>query len=341
MNGAVFGGRATRAEFQPVFERAQHILSKTFGMELHEIMSRAERDRADAAREGAQVPDGEANVTGIKKKGTCHAGRWCRLTCCFVATTVSSKQYILRSTLDSTIIEAASVFDIEIEDAEKAELALWQPNSEECRPEYTLLTWRHGSADQLGMAGILHVILALILVNGRVLTDSKRLVSLSQGFLKCAAVQLRTYLKRLRLPMGSAVPSNASSQLMKPLTIDAHLAQLVKQNYLDKQKTSLASTQGAQKRGRGGGVLGGADEGDASFEWKWGTRAIAEIGEEGVGSFVVDFMDGIERERGDRRAEEDGARGSSRQEREMGEKRKDKILTAIGRAAGGGLVPYT
>jgi melanoma-associated antigen len=153
-------------------------------------------------------------------------------------------------------------------------------------------------------------------------------------------VQLRTYLKRLRLPPGSAIPSNATSQTVKPLTIDAYLAQLVKQSYLDKQKTSLASTQGGQKRARGGGAVGGGDDGDASFEWKWGTRAIAEIGEEGVGGFVVDFMDGIERERENRRAEEDGVRESTKKEKESTGKRKEKLLIAIGRAAGGGLVPF-
>lgn len=86
------------------------------------------------------------------------------------------------------------------------------------------------------------------------------------------------------------------------------------------------------------GVVGGGEDGDASFEWKWGTRAIAEIGEEGVGAFVVDFMDSIEREREDRR--EEYSRGNSRKERERIEKRKEKLFAAIGRAAGGGLVPF-
>ena len=257
-----------------------------------------------------------------------------------VAATASSKQYILRSILDSTIIEASSVYDIEIEDAEKAELALWQPNNEDSRPEGTLFTWKYGNTDQLGMAGVLHVILALILVNGRVLTDSESTLPFISPFtFKLSPVQLRTYLKRLRLPMGSAMPSNVTSQALKPLTIDMYLAQLVKQSYLDKQKTSLASTQGGQKRARGGGVVAGGEDGDASFEWKWGSRAIAEIGEEGVGAFVVDFMHGIERERETKR-EEDGARGNSRKEREGMEKRKEKLSTAIGRAAGGGLVPF-
>lgn len=142
-------------------------------MELHEIMTRAEKDKADAARDGAQAPEGELNMAGVKKKGRYNTSSYTPLTFCLLVGTASSKQYILRSILDSTILEAASVYDIEIESAEKAELALWQPNNEDCRPMGTLLTWKHGSTEQLGMAGVLHVILALILVNGRVLTDSE------------------------------------------------------------------------------------------------------------------------------------------------------------------------
>lgn len=141
--------------------------------------------------------------------------------------------------------------------------------------------------------------------------------------------------------MGSAIPSSSSPNTLKPLTIDAYLTQLLKQSYLDKQKTSLASAQGGgQKRARGGAAAGGGEDGDTSFEWKWGTRAIAEIGEEGVGAFVADFMESIERERESRRADEEGAGGSGRQQREKLEKRKEKLVTAIGRAAGGGLVEF-
>jgi hypothetical protein len=73
------------------------------------------------------------------------------------------------------MIEAASVCDVEIEEAERAEMELWYPNEDERRPEGTLIAWKHASADQLGATGVLHVILALILVNGRLLTDSKRI----------------------------------------------------------------------------------------------------------------------------------------------------------------------
>ncbi|KAF8509864.1 hypothetical protein BU17DRAFT_55814, partial [Hysterangium stoloniferum] len=234
------------------------------------------------------------------------------------AAVVSSKQYVLRSILDPIIIEAVSVHDDEIEEAEKKEIAEWFPQDESRQPEGTLVAWRDGGDDQLTMAGILHVLLAIILVNGRVLTD----------------MQLGTYLKRLRLPFGSTIPTNSQLLATKPLTIDALLAQFVRQSYLDKQKTSLATGHGTQKRGRGGG-----EEGNASFEWKWGTRAIAEISEESIGAFVVDFMDDIEQERESRRADEDG-RGHNKGGSTKVAKRKEKLSTAIGRAAGGGLEPY-
>jgi melanoma-associated antigen len=41
----------------------------------------------------------------------------------------------------------------------------------------SVIAW--GSSDQLGVVGILYVILALILVNGRVLSDSTRPFSIS------------------------------------------------------------------------------------------------------------------------------------------------------------------
>lgn len=146
-------------------------------MELHEIMSRAERDKADAARDGANAQGGETTAPGLKRKGVSpqlsakysHQIESHRL----LATTASSKQYILRSTLHPAVIEAASVCDVEIEHAERAEIAVWHPNRDDHRPEGTLIAWKHANADQLGATGVMHVILALILVNGRVLSDSK------------------------------------------------------------------------------------------------------------------------------------------------------------------------
>lgn len=97
----------------------------------------------------------------------------------FSATTASSKQYILRSTLHPTLIEAASVWDADIEAAEREDIKNLYAKEGDRRPEGTLIAWKHAGSEQLGATGVLHVILALILVNGRVLTDSEHILFLS------------------------------------------------------------------------------------------------------------------------------------------------------------------
>jgi hypothetical protein len=76
--------------------------------------------------------------------------------------------------------------------------------------------------------------------------------------------------------------------------LDNILNHLHRQSYLDRFKTSFggqsqapAATQG-KRRGR----ADDADREDAnnSYEWKWGSRALAEIGEVAVVSFISQFM---------------------------------------------------
>lgn len=152
-------------------------------------------------------------------------------------------------------------------------------------------------------------------------------------------VQLRTYLKRLQLPLEAHPPTTVSGPAGYKTTIDAYLAQLIKQSYLEKQKANATGSQGGQKRMRGGAAVGG-DNNEYNLEWKWGSRAIAEIGEEGIGGFIVDFMHHIETMR---RSSEDGDEavdGGSAVHMEQAEKTRDKLLKAVGRAAGGGLESY-
>lgn len=143
-------------------------------------------------------------------------------------------------------------------------------------------------------------------------------------------VQLRSYLKRLHLPLGAQPQTTFLGTAGSKITIDAYLAQLVKQSYLEKQKANA----GPQKRARGGNTVVGED-GESNNEWKWGSRAIAEIGEEGIGEFIVDFMETIEKLR---RSSED-ADSAEHSNKEM-DGRRDKMLKAVGRAAGGGLQSY-
>lgn len=80
---------------------------------------------------------------------------------------------MLRSVLDAELIEAAGLVDIEIEEAERREREELYLNEEEPQTNGTLIV-RGGEEDgyQLALTGTLHVLLALILVNGRVISDS-------------------------------------------------------------------------------------------------------------------------------------------------------------------------
>lgn len=184
-------GQSTRA-FNTVFAMAQNTLRKTFGMELVELMSRAEREKEqndnDETREGA-------NATGLKKKGSfkvhyhrLYAGA---LILEILAASAGAKTYILRSTLDPAIIEATAATDEQILEDEILEI----PEDEEDEAPKTfgsILSW--SSADELGPLGILYVLLALILVSGGALGDSAVFYLLfdsilSHGFLLFLAIR--------------------------------------------------------------------------------------------------------------------------------------------------------
>ncbi|BGP56297.1 hypothetical protein JCM8202v2_003912 [Rhodotorula sphaerocarpa] len=144
--------------------------------------------------------------------------------------------------------------------------------------------------------GILGVVLALILVNGRVLGDD----------------QLISYLKRLSLTPSTPLPLSLSAPHPDALTLAKYLELLVRQQYLECAnsgqggatgatqaqtqtqggRSGRPSTGGTQRKKRGGGAGdgerggAGAEAGDPALEWRWGPRAEAELGEKGVGQFV-------------------------------------------------------
>lgn len=139
-------------------------------MELVELQSRAELDKEDASKDNA---DGERRkATGVKKKGK-HAPSLRPPTVinqynCVVATS-GSKSYILRSILDPTILDYAALTDQELYEREIEDL----PDGADDAALVTygsIISW--SDSDQLGSLGILYVVLALILVSGRVIADS-------------------------------------------------------------------------------------------------------------------------------------------------------------------------
>jgi hypothetical protein len=183
-------------------------------------------------------------------------------------------------------------------------------------------------------------------------------------------VDLRTLLRRLRLrpPTQLALPAHSPH---RTLTLDAYLNQLQRQGYLDRSRIGSTGSGGAngasQKRGRGrtGGAtqgIGGGEDNDVAWEWRWGPRAMAEIGEEAIAHFVAEFM--AERASGGGGAggggsgsggraaggdgggdgevsdDEAGGRGA-RARREDAQRRLAALLKGVERAAGGDLAGVT
>lgn len=89
--------------------------------------------------------------------------------------TSGSKSYILRSTLDPIILDYAALTDQEVYEQEIEDLP--EGADDAALVTYgSIISW--SDSDQLGSLGILYVILALILVSGRVIADSTHVASM-------------------------------------------------------------------------------------------------------------------------------------------------------------------
>ncbi|GLB42868.1 putative MAGE-domain-containing protein [Lyophyllum shimeji] len=286
-------GSNSRA-YNRVFDCAQEILQKTFGMQLAELQTRAGLD-ADAAHADEELSQAR-NATGIKKK----------------AAAVGSKTYILRSVLHPTIIEHAALTDEQILEEEVADAPSDDDDDDDeaYMPRFygSIISWT--SSDQLGATGILYTLLALILVSGRVMSD----------------MELLANLKRLGLPPSGHVTFTSHST-HKTQSVDTYLATLIRQGYLDRVQVgdSKKSGKGA-KRGR---MTQADEENGATYEWRWGSRAHSEVGEQAVAKFVAEFMVG---DAGDD-DEDEGGRGR----REGAAAKLERMTKGIERAAGGQL----
>ncbi|KAJ7113007.1 MAGE family-domain-containing protein [Mycena epipterygia] len=296
-------GSNTRA-FPRVLATAQAVLRSKLGMELVELRSRAELDK-DTAAPGKEDDLEEARkATGVKKK----------------AAAAGSKTYILRSTLDARLIEEAALTREEILEGEAADAASDDDDDDDFGGSTTygsILSW--STADQVGPVGILYVILALILVSGRVMGDH----------------DLRAMLKRLRLPATGTIAFSAAST-HRSLTLDAYLTILIRQGFLDRQQVGEAKKgKGAGKRGR---VAQGEDDAGQTYEWRWGTRAQSEVGEKAIAAFVADFMvAGDQADEPDEEEEAGVGRARANKRRADAASKLEKMTKGIERAAGGQL----
>ncbi|KAI5891750.1 MAGE-domain-containing protein [Schizophyllum commune H4-8] len=288
----VLGGSAR--QFGAVLAIAQKTLRDTFGMELVELPSRAALDKEANGDKDAELEDAQ-KATGVKKR----------------ATAAGSKTYILRSTLDPLIIEYAALSDSQIIEQEAAEMPSDDEEDDAAAKRYgSIISW--SQCDQLGAIGIAYVILALILGSGRVMNDSKSF-----------SFDLRASLRRLNLDEDVQMSGLATHE---KVPIDTFLGHLARQGYIERTAVGEPSKKGkGAKRGR---PTQGADDEGAQYEWRWGARALCEVGERKVAQFVGEFMAG-----GDGEEEEE----SEAAQAEM-EARRDRIMKGIERAAGGALM---
>jgi hypothetical protein len=259
-----------------------------------------------------------------------------------IAVAAGSKTYILRSILDPLIIEHAALTDEHLLDIETADA----PDEDEVDSDDeafgshhygSIISW--SKADQLGSLGIQYVILALIMVNGRVISDSKPPIALPihvSDRKHPPTVDFRAHLKQLGLPLTRTLTFNAQST-HKNMSVEQYLSMLIRQGYLDRQQTGEAGKKtGKAKRGR---IAANADDDSGTtYEWRWGPRAQSEVGEKGIAQFVAEFMvgDAGDDEEDD---EEAGRRGRGRggAGKESAQDKLEKMLKGIEKAAGGQL----
>ncbi|KAF5361515.1 hypothetical protein D9758_006135 [Tetrapyrgos nigripes] len=301
INKKVMGSNSR--SFQRVFEAAQAILRQTFGMELVELQSKAalEKERAGIDEEALEE---NRKATATKKK----------------ATVAGSKTYILRSTLDPLIVEHASQSQLEILDQEHTDRDEEDENETLPQAYGSILSW--STCDQLEPIGILYVILTLILVSGRVISDS----------------ELRSHLKRLHLSSDAGVNFDVKSTTPNNTQdLDQFLGILQRQGYIEQH------TVGEVKKGKGGGgkrVRSQADnDSGIKYEWRWGVRAYSEVGEKGIAQFAAEFMVTREHEEDEDEDEGQGARNRNRNRRGPNpHEQVEKMLGAIEKAAGSELV---
>ncbi|KAG7442695.1 MAGE-domain-containing protein [Guyanagaster necrorhizus] len=286
-------GSSTRS-FNQVFQLAQNTLRKTFGMELVELRSRAELGKDSVG--GDEDLDEVRKTAGVKKK----------------AAAAGSKSYILRSILDPAIIENAAQVNEKILEEEALEEDDNDDNDERRTRTYgSLISWSH--TDQLGSLGILYIVLALILVSGRVLSDA----------------ELRAHLKKLRQPMSGSVKFDAHST-HKSVSMEAYMNMIIRQGYVERLSV------GDAKKGKGKRVRATQrdDDSGATYEWRWGNRAHSEVGEKAIAQFVAEFMVGEQEAEDD---EEEVGRSRGRQRQDHAQNKVDRMAAGIERAAGGNL----
>ena len=132
-------------------------------------------------------------------------------------------------------------------------------------------------------------------------------------------------------------------------TLEGFLNAMIKQSYLEKQRSevvdvmdaAVTQSQQARRRGRtsgGGGRSSAADDESVLWEWRWGSRAEVEVGEKRIGEFISHiFLDPASSQEAAAEGEEEDEETHAI-DRTRKAKRRKTLLGNIASAAGSQLV---
>ncbi|SPO23683.1 uncharacterized protein UTRI_03789_B [Ustilago trichophora] len=341
--------------FIPVFNAAQKMLHQTFGLIMSEVRARG-ADNAELTKQAQEVLRAAASsANGLRPRGQQ------REDSSNADGGPGTNMWILRSALPNHAIQALVTADEELTriytqaSTTNASNSSNQRRRQSAKETKAAIDWK--SADhQDGEMGLLYIILALILVNGRTITEATLYMYLRRLHLDPRTL-LPSALRGTGPAFSSASTGSQSTQTQArtramPGTLEGFLNAMTKQSYLEKQRSDVgvdvmdaavnqAQTQSrrwGRTSGAGGGASGAADE-DTVWEWRWGSRAEAEIGEKRIAELIsLIFTDPSATQDGAQAAEGDEDDETQAIDRDRRAKRRKMLLTNIASVAGSQLV---
>ena len=105
-------------------------------------------------------------------------------------------------------------------------------------------------------------------------------------------MELRKQLRKLQLDDKTTIHQSTQST-QSSLTLTPLLNSFLRQSYLEHINIASKSNTKGKKRSRNIALSQGGSRGDTNhedWEFRWGPRAKAEVGEVGVANFLAEFM---------------------------------------------------
>ncbi|TKY85483.1 hypothetical protein EX895_005645 [Sporisorium graminicola] len=312
----------------PVFNAAQKMLHQTFGLSMVEVRAKG-ADNAELAKQAQDVLRAAASsANGLRPRGQQASADDSGAADGGPGTNI----WVLCSALSPALINELVSVDQELSNAygQTRSASASSPSSQRRRQATSVskaaVDWNRAD-HQDGEMGLLYLILALILVNGRTITDGPAYGSASSG--------------------SQSTQTQARTRTMQG-TLEGFLQSMTRQQYLEKQRSDVAvdfvdaavnqaQIQG-RRRVRPSAAGNRADDETTVWEWRWGSRAEAEVGEKRIAELIsVLFTDPSASQDGAQAAEEEDEETEAI-DRERLVKRRKMLLNNIASVAGSQLV---